>query len=547
MFAQSIRSRLWILLALLITTTVIVAGIGLFSLDRLGRELKNIAEYDVPLSKLVNELDTLVLEGEVELERKLRSSGVTGGDTAAAAETESLHSKMASTAEKIEALSAQAHGEDLTQINRDLTTALEAFRAHESSVKSLEEMLARGDILAVNSQAQTVEKQADELLDSLALARNEIEAMTNAATHRAESDEKQAFLLLVGVLAVGTLVGLGSGATIGNSIARRLEALCAGMRKMAATFDLTQRMDAGAQDEIGQTASAFNSVVDALRSLIEDVSGRAGLVENAAHELMQSAGLVARSASSQAGASSSIAAAVEETTVSIGQIRDNADEALQISRSSDEVSVSSEAVIGKVVNSVSALSQTIHGTTEQIGELSRRSDEISSVVQVIKEISEQTNLLALNAAIEAARAGEQGRGFAVVADEVRTLAERTRRSTTDIQATVNQVQEGTHNAVTAMNLAVEETISSVNLAREAGAAIQHMRQEAKRAERSIQEITTALQEQTSASTEVARNVEVIAQMTQESSAASEQAAATAASLTELARGLVAATARFRVA
>jgi methyl-accepting chemotaxis protein len=183
---------------------------------------------------------------------------------------------------------------------------------------------------------------------------------------------------------------------------------------------------------------------------------------------------------------------------------------------------------------------------ERTGELGRSSEEITSIVNVIREIADQTNLLALNAAIEAARAGEQGRGFAVVADEVRKLAERTGQSTAEIKSKVEKIQQGTHATVDAMQRGVAQAGSSAGLARDAGVAIKKIRDGAAKAEAAVNDITAALREQTTAANQVAKNVEVIAQMSEENSVASEQTAVTAKRLSDLAGELSACASRFRV-
>ena len=183
------------------------------------------------------------------------------------------------------------------------------------------------------------------------------------------------------------------------------------------------------------------------------------------------------------------------------------------------------------------IAETVQASATQIGELGQHAEQISSIVGVIKGIAEQTNLLALNAAIEAARAGEQGRGFAVVADEVRLLAQRTANSTQEITEMVDKIQLGTREAVSSMDVGVNQVKSGVEQAQQAGEAIVNIRTSSGNVVRVVDQISLALREQTAASQDVARNVERIAQMSQQNSQAVEETTETARSLQQLAQNL----------
>ncbi|NMG55502.1 methyl-accepting chemotaxis protein [Aromatoleum aromaticum] len=237
-----------------------------------------------------------------------------------------------------------------------------------------------------------------------------------------------------------------------------------------------------------------------------------------------------------------MAAAVEELTVSVNEVTRHAHEAHDLSEHSGQ----GADTVSRTVREMDLIAAAVSDSSAVIEDLGQRSQQITAIVNVIKEIADQTNLLALNAAIEAARAGESGRGFAVVADEVRKLAERTGKSTAEISAIVQAIQDGTAHAVASMQDGVERVRGGVALAREAGASMQDVGNETARVVRVVGDISMALKEQTSAATEIARNVEKIAQMAEENNAAVGQTADTANELQSLAQRLQTEMQRFRV-
>jgi methyl-accepting chemotaxis protein len=192
------------------------------------------------------------------------------------------------------------------------------------------------------------------------------------------------------------------------------------------------------------------------------------------------------------------------------------------------------------------IADTVRQTSVSIGNLGEQTTKISSIVKVIKEIADQTNLLALNAAIEAARAGEQGRGFAVVADEVRKLAERTTQSTQEVTKMIDTIQQASHAAVAGMDATVVQVDGGVALAQQAGNAINQIKTESSQVIRTVSEISTALEEQSRASQDIAVHIEKVAQMTEQNSASADQTAGAAGQLAKLADNMQATVNRFKI-
>ena len=229
-----------------------------------------------------------------------------------------------------------------------------------------------------------------------------------------------------------------------------------------------------------------------------------------------------------------MAATVEEMTVSVTHVADRAGETNQLAVRSGQVATEGAEVIGHTVEDINGIAQVVRSAAEHIDLLDQDSAKVNTVVAVIREVADQTNLLALNAAIEAARAGEAGRGFAVVADEVRKLAERTASSTQEIASTIGSMQTSAKSAAEGMRAAVDQVESGVARTAQASDSIREISQVSQDTEARVGEISEAIREQSVASTSIAQQVERIAQMTEENSAAAAATADTARHLDELA-------------
>ncbi len=317
--------------------------------------------------------------------------------------------------------------------------------------------------------------------------------------------------------------------------------------------NITQRIASGdlatpIDCEPGDTSSLLANIrtmQDTLRNMIGTITGNAEQVASAANQLLHASESVAERARQQSDAASSMAASVEEMSVSIDQVRDNAQEAHSISQESGSISQQGAGIIHGAATEMRKISEAVQSSSEIVEDLGRQSDQITSIVNTIKEIADQTNLLALNAAIEAARAGEQGRGFAVVADEVRKLAERTSLSTTEIATMVAKIQSGTRSAVASMQAGVVQVSNGVELANQAGDSINRIRDGAEQVTRVVNGISDSIREQSTAGSDIAQKLETIAQMSEESAVAVKHTADAARHLQSLSESLHQAVAQFK--
>lgn len=355
-----------------------------------------------------------------------------------------------------------------------------------------------------------------------------------------------ALLMQSGISIIVLLVTMALGYWIARSITHPLHKLKTAISDIQQSNDLTRCLDVESKDELGQTAEAFNQLIESLRASMNQVVEGANTVLQLSGQVAAASTQVAASSQTQSDAASAMAASVEEMTVSINQISDHAREAQEISGNSNELSNRGSEVILKVVRDMKSIAENVHQSSMIIQELGQQSDQIHSIVQVIKEIADQTNLLALNAAIEAARAGEQGRGFAVVADEVRKLAERTTRSTEEIAGMIGKIQDGAKHAVASMDVGVNCVNQGVVLAGQAGDAIHQIQSGSRQVSVAITDISSAIKEQSAASNEIAQHVEKVAQMSDENTAAIQSSSAIAQDLQNLATDLKNTVAKFRI-
>ncbi|MGC2061489.1 MAG: methyl-accepting chemotaxis protein [Thermodesulfovibrionales bacterium] len=310
--------------------------------------------------------------------------------------------------------------------------------------------------------------------------------------------------------------------------------------------DLTQSIIAASTDEIGVLASTTASMAGKLKAVITETKSASENLASASQELSASSGHMARGMGEQSQRAAQIANSSEEmsqTVIDVARhssaMAGSADETARIAREG-------EMIVNKSVEEVKAIAETVNESSRLISSLGERSQQIGDIINVIKDIADQTNLLALNAAIEAARAGEQGRGFAVVADEVRKLAERTTKATAEIGGMIKAIQDEVQSTVRNMQNGTKRVETGVELVNSAGTALQSIVKSVEGLREMVQQIAAATEEMSTVSEQISGDIESIANVSRDTSTSSEHISSSAADLAKLSANLQTLVGQFRV-
>ena len=433
----------------------------------------------------------------------------------------------------------------------DAEASLDQLRQHlpGSLQQTLEQSI--GEIAGYKA---TLQQFSRELGSSIELRQQmvDIGSQLNALTDRMSESQRakrthetnSSRTLTVSAAVIALLLGIGAAIIITRQIVRPLHDTLEAAERIAAG-DLSRDLQVERSDELGQLQRSMQDMILSLRELIGHIRDGVTQIASAAEELSAVTEQTSAGVTSQKDETDQVATAMNEMTATVQEVARNAEQASHAANDADRQAREGEAAVTDAVQQMDRLAGEVQRSNEAVSHLRDESDKIGSVLDVIKAVAEQTNLLALNAAIEAARAGEAGRGFAVVADEVRGLAQRTQKSTEEIEALIGSLQQGSQQAAGLMDSSRSLTESTVELTRRAGSRLGEIASAVSAIQSMNQQIAAAAEQQTAVADEINRSVINVRDISEQTAAASEETAASSTELARLGNDLQIAVNRFR--
>ncbi|MNE04349.1 Methyl-accepting chemotaxis protein McpS [compost metagenome] len=429
---------------------------------------------------------------------------------------------------------------EIASLNRQLPGEAARIKQFETAVMAYRDAVrqfrdATADI-AVSRQEMTVQG-ADIVKTSDALYQIQLD--------RRDIESAQARTLQLTATLLALLVGVLAAVIITRQITRPLRETLAVVEKIAAG-DLTHNLRVTRRDELGVLQQGIQRMGSTLRDLITGIRDGVTQIASAAEELSAVTEETSAGVNSQKVETDQVATAMHEMAATVQEVARNAEHASEAATEADGQARAGDQVVAEAIRQIERLAEEVHRSTEAMGQLQQESQKIGSVMDVIKSVAEQTNLLALNAAIEAARAGEAGRGFAVVADEVRGLAQRTQKSTEEIEELVAGLQSGTQQVANVMLGSRNLTDSSVELTRKAGASLESITRTVSNIQSMNQQIAAAAEQQSAVAEQISRSILNVRDVSEQTAAASDETAASSVELARLGNQLQTMVSHFRV-
>jgi methyl-accepting chemotaxis protein len=525
----SIQQRLWALTIAALASLLLISSTAFWTSQTLSGSIHDITESDMPSVILLKDLQRSFVELRLTLVRHILSENdqqMAGYEKDIEALSQSLRSQIELYEKTL--VSDEIDGR-MTQDDRSLVSAYIAALPEVTSKSRAND--DKGALQLIDTLVKPLGDKAYAAIGQH-VAHN-IEGAENNSKAGAEAIARAHWLIGIPILLGAALVLIVSLRLI-HHIGHDLRAIREAMRVIGRDFDFTRRVGVYSDDELGYTAKTINELLDTMQGSLKGIAESASAVARSATELSTSSHSVTQAATAQNGAAGSMTASVDELASGLAHADARASQANQASSESGRLANSGRAVIGQTVQDIRDISEAVTSASERITELEQSSEQISGVVQVIKEVADQTNLLALNAAIEAARAGEQGRGFAVVADEVRKLAERTGKATQEIAATIEAMRNSAHTAVASMSEAVSRVHTGVERASHASSAIEQIGAGSEQVVSMVSEISSTIREHSGLSAQMSSMLSYIGSLSNQSADAAQDSARLAHQLDGLA-------------
>jgi len=430
------------------------------------------------------------------------------------------------------------------EIREELEGILAKWTAYDKASQAAIELYgkdSKGAAERINALYQNDFKPFIAALDNFSQARLDEAAKGRQAM---QTTSERVFWTIVPTIVVVTLLIVGLVVSLSLSLQNSLRAILSALQPLT-EGKLSERLPAAGSDELSQVARGVNTFIGEVQQIVAQVHQGADQVGAASSQLSEAAHQVLLGSESQSTSAAATAAATEELTVSVASIADAADEVRELSNASLEDALQGSRSVKQLHEAINRVKTAVDSIAANVGEFVSNTNRITGMTQQVREIADQTNLLALNAAIEAARAGEQGRGFAVVADEVRKLAERSSLSAGEIASVTQTLNSQSEQVAATIRSGLEALDGSREFVETVARTLEDAGNSVRKASQGVDDVAASVNEQRTASADIARNIESIASMAEENNASSRSSYAAAADLEKLANDLKSAISRFQ--
>ncbi len=537
---MTISKKILIAVGLFLALIAATGGIALYQLGQVGAITDTIAEKDLPATRYSGAMRAELID--------FRNRETQLLITKSAAEIDETLGRQKKNAEDLARYQAEY---EKKAIRPDQKALLAEYQQAQASYMKTHDELVR--LVRANEMDKALDYFRNEQRKSFRGLLPVVDKIVeDATTHgdqlraQAASTYRTAIWLQTIVLLLAAGVGLALGFGLIRTVIQPLRRVRDSVQRIVESRDFTHPMGMTGDDELAATSAAVDRLTAMMRETLSEFSSAIHEVAEMASQLAKASDQASHDSATQADMAAAMSATLEQVTTSISQVSDNAQALTVAAQASDHAAQDGGNIMEQTVGKIREIGGRIQETASAVTTLGSASAEISSIVQVIRDVADQTNLLALNAAIEAARAGEQGRGFAVVADEVRKLAERTAVATQDITSKIATIQSGSQNA----GQQIEQTVSLVQIgmteADHAVNAVRHIRDDVSRVDGEVMAISEALREQSQASNDIANRVEKVAQLGNDSRVHAAETAQLAGHLNQIASQLRTAASKYRV-